>query len=239
MKPILRIARKYKLAVIEDACQAIGAVYGPGGKKAGTFGDLAAFSFFPTKNLGGFGDGGIIVTNNKKYDDQLRMLRQHGSKKRYHNDILGMNSRLDALQAVVLDVKLGHLDQWLEKRRNRAQRYTDLLTAQFGPEVIIPFTEKNNVHTFHQYTIRIKRVSGKKRDAVVKHLHEKGIGSMIYYPIPCHLQKSFTYLGYRKGSLPVTEEIAQSVFSLPIYPELTQVQQAYVVEQIVSALKNM
>lgn len=239
MKPIMKLARKYKLTVIEDACQAIGAVYGVGRKKAGTCGDLAAFSFFPTKNLGGFGDGGMIVTNNKRYDEKLRMLRQHGSKKRYHNDLLGMNSRLDALQAAVLDLKLAYLDRWLEARRERARYYTELLSERFGPDVITPVTEKNNLHTYHQYTIKIHGVSGKKRDMLIDILHAHDIGAMTYYPIPCHLQKCFSYLGYTKGSLPATEEAATRVFSLPIYPELTQKQQAYVVETIAYGLKNI
>jgi dTDP-4-amino-4,6-dideoxygalactose transaminase len=239
MKPILKLARKYHLTVIEDACQAVGALYGVSGEKAGTFGDLAAFSFFPTKNLGGFGDGGMLVTGNKRYDEKLRMMRQHGSKKRYHNDILGMNSRLDALQAAVLDVKLDFLDRWLDARRDRAQRYTKLLSERFGPEVMTPLTEKNNIHTFHQYTIQINGVSGKKRDLLLDILHAHDIGAMTYYPIPCHLQKCFSYLGYSKGSLPVTEAASQRVFSLPLYPELTLKQQAYVVETIAYGLENI
>jgi dTDP-4-amino-4,6-dideoxygalactose transaminase len=239
MASVMRIARKYKLKVLEDACQAVGSIYGPNGKKAGTFGDCAAFSFFPTKNLGGFGDGGIIVTRSKKYTDILRMLRQHGSNKRYYNDLLGMNSRLDALQAAVLDVKLKYLDAWQNERIKRAAVYTELLRKTFQDDVVTPYIEKNNLHTYHQYMIQVRGVEGAKRDRLVTFLQEKGIGSMIYYPVPCHQQKCFSYLKLKKGLLPVTEKVAKRIFSLPIYPELTRQEQAYVVYTIQSGLKEI
>jgi len=239
MNAVMKISRKHKLKVIEDACQAVGSVYGPKGKKAGTFGDCAAFSFFPTKNLGGFGDGGIIVTQNKKYDEQLRMLRQHGSNKRYYNDLLGMNSRLDALQAAVLDVKLKYLDVWQSERLKRANIYSHLLLKELKNDVIVPYIEKMNLHTFHQYMIQIPGVQGSKRDQLVAFLQKNAIGSMIYYPVPCHRQKCFSYLKNKKGLLPVTEKVAKRVFSLPIYPELTTQEQKYVVETIKKGLKNI
>jgi len=239
MDPIMKIARKHKLKVIEDACQAVGSIYGPQGKKAGTFGDCAAFSFFPTKNLGGFGDGGIIVTKNKKYDEKLRMLRQHGSNKRYYNDLLGMNSRLDALQAAVLDVKLKYLDAWQDERVKRASVYSGLLLQEMKGDITLPYIEKKNLHTYHQYMIQIRGVQGAKRDRLVAFLQKNSIGSMIYYPVPCHQQKCFSYLKKKKGLLPVTEKVAKRVFSLPIYPELTTQEQKYVVKTIKKGLKNI
>ena len=236
MYPVLTVARKNKLIVIEDACQAIGAVYGRGKKKAGSMGDLGCFSFFPSKNLGGFGDGGMIVTNTKKYADKLYMLRQHGSRKKYHHDILGMNSRLDALQAVVLSVKLKYLDEWIQGRMKKAAYYNALFRRKAAGRIVIPSVENNNVHTYHQYIINIPGISRKKRNALVAFLQKKGIGANVYYPQPCHLQKCFSYLRYKKGSLPVTEEAANTTLSLPIYPELTRVEQMYVVDSVVSSI---
>jgi dTDP-4-amino-4,6-dideoxygalactose transaminase len=237
MKPIMALARKYKLKVIEDACQAIGAIYGALNKKAGTFGDCACFSFFPTKNLGGFGDGGMIITNNKKYADELRMLRQHGSDKRYYHDMLGMNSRLDALQATVLHVKLPHLESWLSQRRAKAQVYTNLLRSAFRDNVQTPIVEKGNTHTFHQYTLQIEGIEKKKRDDLVAYLQSQGIGSMVYYPVPCHKQKCFQYLK-KKALLPVTERVSERAFSLPIFPELKKEEQKYIVDAIEQYVKK-
>ena len=233
MNAIRRIARKYKLIVIEDACQAIGAAYGLTQERAGSMGDLGCFSFFPSKNLGGFGDGGMIVTNTKRYADKLHVLRQHGSRKKYYHEILGLNSRLDALQAVVLQVKLKYLDEWIQGRMKKAAYYNTLFRKKAPQRIVIPYVEKNNMHTYHQYVIRIPGISRKKRDDLLAFLHKKGIGANVYYPRPCHRQKCFSYLRYKKGSLPVTEEAANTTLSLPIYPELTRKKQKYVVDSVV------
>lgn len=232
MQPIMKIARKHKLKVIEDSAQAIGAVYGPNGKKPGAFGDMATFSFFPSKNLGGFGDGGMIVTDKKKYNDLLKMLRVHGSNKRYYHDIMGMNSRLDALQAAVLDVKFDYLDGWLDARVKKAEQYNKLLKNIFGEEIITPYVEKGNTHTYHQYVLRLKGVKGKKRDALVAYLQENGIGANVYYPVPCHQQKCFSSVKLKKSNVPVTEKLSKEIFALPIYPELTNKEQKYIVDAI-------
>lgn len=239
MKPILSIARKYKLKVIEDSCQAIGAVYGPYKKKAGSMSDFGCFSFFPSKNLGGFGDGGIIVTNNKRAVEEMKMLRQHGSRKKYYHDCLGFNSRLDALQAVVLDVKLKYLDRWLKGRNRVADEYSRLLKKALGDNVIVPYTEKNNYHTYHQYVIGFPKFSKKKRDALLAYMQKNGVGVNVYYPEPCHLQKCFSYLKYKKGSLPHTEKKATETMSLPIYPEITKKEQQYIVNHIVKGLNSL
>ncbi len=239
VSPLLKVAEKYKLIVIEDAAQAIGAVYGKLKKKAGSMGDLGCFSFFPSKNLGGFGDGGMIVTNKKSFVDKLFMLRQHGSEKKYYHDVLGMNSRLDALQAVVLGVKLKYLDKWIRGRVERAEYYNLTFRKKMGGRIVTPYIEDGNVHTYHQYVIRIPGILRKMRDGLLVYLHEKGIGANVYYPQPCHEQKCFSYLRYKKGSLPVTEEAADTTLSLPIYPELTEVEQEYVVGSVVGFIHKI
>jgi dTDP-4-amino-4,6-dideoxygalactose transaminase len=226
MGAVNEIARRKKILVIEDACQAIGAAQD--GKKAGALGDTGCFSFFPTKNLGGFGDGGLITTNDHGLAESLGMLRVHGSRVRYLHEAVGINSRLDALQAAVLHVKLKYLDQWAEGRRRNAERYRQLFTAaKLLDHVTLPATGPGNFHVYNQYTVRVQ-----KRDELRAFLQEKGIGTEIYYPLPMHLQNCYRDLGHRKGSFPVSEEAAEQVLSLPIFAELTEMQQAYVAENV-------
>jgi dTDP-4-amino-4,6-dideoxygalactose transaminase len=226
MAAINRIANSRKVPVIEDACQAIGAAQN--GARAGLLGTTGCFSFFPSKNLGGFGDGGLITTNDQALADSLSMLRVHGSRVRYLHDAIGINSRLDALQAAVLHIKLKYLDQWAEGRRRNAARY-ELLFREAGllEHVMLPATASGNFHVYNQYTIRVSR-----RDDLRAYLKEKGVGTEIYYPLPMHLQNCYKDLGYQKGSFPVSEQAAEQVLSLPIYAELSDDQLGYVVETI-------
>lgn len=224
MEAIAEIARRKGVVIIEDACQAIGA--SRNGVRAGAFGDTGCFSFFPSKNLGGFGDGGLITTNDRGLSDLLAMLRVHGSRTRYVHERVGINSRLDALQAAILRVKLKHLDSWTEGRRRNAARYERLLAdAKLLERVVLPVTETGNYHVFNQFTIRAQQ-----RDEVRTYLKEKGIGTEVYYPVPMHLQLCYRKLGYQKGDFPVSERAAEEALSLPIYAELTEDQLVYVVE---------
>lgn len=226
MERIREIADRQGVTVIEDACQAIGAARR--GIRAGALGAMGCFSFFPSKNLGGFGDGGLIATNDKDLHDTLDVLRVHGSRSDYHHDLIGMNSRLDALQAAVLRVKLGHLDEWIEKRRQNAERYAQLFEqAGLLDRIVLPHTDGSNRHVFNQFTIRTQ-----KRDQLSAYLKGKDVGNRIYYPVPLHLQECYAALGYQKGELPVSERAAAEVLSLPIYPELSEDQLAYVVDSI-------
>jgi len=226
MAAINRIAKTKGIPVIEDACQAIGA--SQGNKRAGVLGDTGCFSFFPSKNLGGFGDGGMITTNDQALADSLSMLRVHGSRVRYLHEAIGINSRLDTLQAVVLHIKLKYLDQWAEGRRRNAATY-DRLFKQVGmvDQVTVPTTHPGNFHVYNQYTIRVPR-----RDDLRAYLKDKGVGTEIYYPLPMHLQNCYKDLGHRKGSFPVSEQAAEEVLSLPIYAELSESQLTYVVDVI-------
>ncbi|TKS61607.1 MAG: transcriptional regulator [Nitrospira sp.] len=226
MAAINRIANARKIPVIEDACQAIGA--GQGNKRAGVLGDTGCFSFFPSKNLGGFGDGGMITTNDQALADTLSMLRVHGSRVRYLHEAVGINSRLDALQAVVLHIKLKYLNQWAEGRRRNAATY-DRLFKQAGllERVSVPTTHAGNFHVYNQYTIRASR-----RDDLRSYLKDKGVGTEIYYPIPMHLQNCYKNLGHKKGSFPISEQAAEQVLSLPIYAELSDSHLTYVVDTI-------
>src|SRR5580765_4019006 len=226
MAAINEIAKRKNVRVIEDACQAIGAAQE--GKRAGVLGDTGCFSFFPSKNLGGFGDGGLITTNDKALADSLAMLRVHGSQVRYLHETIGINSRLDALQAAVLQVKLKYLDQWNGGRRRNAERYQQLFAqTKHANRVALPLTAPGNFHVYNQFTVRAP-----KRDALRSFLKEKGVGTEVYYPLPMHLQNCYRYLGHQKGSFPVSEQAAEEVISLPIYPELTEAQQTYVVGMI-------
>jgi len=226
MAAINGIAKLRGIRVIEDACQAIGAAQE--GRRAGVLADVGCFSFFPTKNLGGFGDGGLMTTDDNGLADTLAMLRVHGSRVRYLHEAVGINSRLDALQAAVLHVKLKYLDQWTEGRRRNAERYERLFTqAQLLDRVLLPVTKPGNFHVYNQYTVRVRQ-----RDELRNFLKEKGVGSEVYYPLPMHLQNCYHDLGYHKGSFPVSERAAEEVLSLPIYAELTEEQQAYVVQMI-------
>lgn len=237
MGPILEMAEKYDFFVIEDAAQAIGAEYpAPEGvRRAGSLGHLNILSFFPSKNLGGFGDGGMILTDEEEMAEKLKLIRLHGSRNKYFYELIGGNFRLDALQAAVLRVKLRHLDRWLEGRREGASAY-DQLFAKSGlienewvvpPKPLLKDKGIKNYHTYHQYVIRAK-----KRDELQKFLKEKGVSTAIYYPLPLHLQKCFAYLGHREGDFPESEKAAREVLAIPIYPELTSEQQEYVVHSI-------
>jgi len=222
MKPIMEIAGRRNLAIVEDAAQAIGATQN--GIKSGNFGHLGCFSFYPTKNLGGFGDGGLVTTNDEKLAEKIRILRDHGQNPRYFYKTIGGNFRLDSIQAAVLAVKLKYLEQWNKKRRQNAALYDKILADS---PVRTPKIDSNNMSIYHQYTI-----AALKRDDLQKYLSENGIGSSIFYPKPLHLQECFKSLGYRKGDLPVAERLADEVLSLPIYPELTSEQIEYTAKTI-------
>ena len=227
MAAINEIAKRKKIYVIEDACQAIGAAQQ--GKRAGILGDTGCFSFFPSKNLGGFGDGGLITTNDKALADSMAMLRVHGSQVRYLHEAIGINSRLDALQAAVLQIKLKYLDQWNEGRRRNAERYQQLFAkTKHADCVVLPPTVLGNFHVYNQFTVRVP-----KRDELRAFLKEKGVGTEVYYPLPMHLQNCYRDLGHQKGSFPLSEQAAEEVLSIPIYHELTDAQQGYVVDTIV------
>jgi dTDP-4-amino-4,6-dideoxygalactose transaminase len=226
MAAINEIAKRKNIRVIEDACQAIGAAQA--GTRVGILGDTGCFSFFPSKNLGGFGDGGLITTNDEALADSMAMLRVHGSQVRYLHEAVGINSRLDALQAAVLQVKLKYLDQWTEERRRNAERYRQLFAgAKHTDRVALPPTMPGNFHVYNQFTVRAP-----KRDELRAFLKEKGVGTEVYYPLPMHLQNCYRDLGHQKGAFPLSEQAAEEVMSLPIYPELTEAQQTYVVEMI-------
>jgi len=227
MDAILELARKHDHRVIEDAAQAIGARYK--GRSAGTMGDLGCFSFFPSKNLGGCGDGGMVVTHDPQLAEKVRVLRTHGSKPKYFHSMIGGNFRLDAIQAAVLRVKLPHLDAWTEKRRRNAALYDRLLGDL---AVQAPHVEQHNFSIFNQYVIRVRR-----RDELLSFLREKGVGCEIYYPLPLHLQTCYEHLGYGEGDFPEAEKAAREALAIPVFPELTDEQQQYVVDQIGSFLE--
>jgi len=239
MEGLMEVSRRFGLRVVEDAAQALGArqkVASPGGGKtggqewiAGAAGDLGCFSFFPSKNLGGFGDGGMVVTRDDDLARKVRMLRVHGSKTKYQHDFIGINSRLDALQAAVLRVKRKHLSRWTEGRRRNAERYRALFReAKMTPSRIsLPREQKGFYHIYNQFVIR-----GKDRDALREHLRKEDIGTEIYYPIPLHLQECYRPLGYHPGDLPESERAAREVLALPIFPELNLAQQRRVVRAL-------
>ena len=218
MKPIMEIARKYNLRVIEDAAQAFGAEYSfsQSTKKVGSIGELGCLSFYPTKNLGGCGDGGMILTNREKIAEQLRFLRIHGAKALYLHSLVGYNSRLDELQAAGLRVKLKHVGSWIEMRREKASLYDELLSSLKGL-VTVPHQVPYARHTFCVYTIRVSQ-----RNQLREYLTRKGIGTKVYYPLSLHLQEVYAHLGYKRGDFPVSEKASQEVLSLPMYPELKE-----------------
>jgi dTDP-4-amino-4,6-dideoxygalactose transaminase len=222
MKPIMEIARQHHLAVIEDAAQAMGATQD--GVKCGNFGTCGCFSFYPSKNLGGFGDSGLVTTNSKTVAEKIKILRDHGQNPQYFYKIVGGNFRLDAIQAAVLTVKLHRLDKWNEKRRQNAALY-DYIFAD--SPVKRPKIDSNNVSIYHQYTVTVP-----KRDQLQKFLAENQIGSTVFYPKPLHLQECFMELGHREGDLPVAEKLCGEVLSLPVYPELTEEQVEYVAKTV-------
>ncbi len=225
MYPLTEAARKHGITVIEDAAQALSA-RDADGRMAGALGNMGCFSFFPTKNLGGFGDAGMTVTDDDVQAGMLRVIRMQGGAPKYHHKVVGGNFRLDALQAAVLRVKLPHLDRWSKKRRANAERYRALF-AEAGLTDRVRLPEDVPGHVYNQFVIRVP-----ERDALRNHLTEKGIGTEIYYPIPLHLQECFKELGYKKGDFPVAEALARHSLALPIFPELTDEQQAYVVQAI-------
>jgi len=221
LDPILEIAHRYDLRVIEDACQAHGAEYKD--KKVGTLGDMGCFSFYPSKNLGAYGDGGMVITNNQSLANKLWMLRNYGQNRRYYHDIIGFNSRLDELQAAFLSKKLRHLDKWNEQRCQIAQIYQDNL----GKAVVKPLEKDYAYHIYHLYVIRCQ-----ERDKLQKYLLENEIHTLIHYPIPVHLQKAYANLNITQGSLPITEQYASEILSLPMYPELKEDDVFYVASKI-------
>lgn len=232
MEPLWRMAGAYDIPIIEDSAQAIGAEYR--GRRTGVLGTIGCFSFFPTKNLGGAGDGGIMTTDNPEIAARLKRLRVHGDTGGYNHVEVGFNSRLDALQAAVLRVKLRHLDKWTDGRARNAERYENLIQANGLDDVIqLPQTLPGRRHVFNQFTTRI---TGGRRAEVMKSLKEQQIGCAVYYPIPLHLQKCFAYLGYKQGDLPEAERAAEEVLSLPIYTELPAVHLERVVQGLCKAL---
>ncbi len=254
MKPIMQIASKYKIKVIEDAAQAIGVQY-KDKRFVGTIGDIGCFSFFPSKNLGCFGDGGLVTTNNEELAYKMKILRVHGGESKYYHKIIGGNFRLDALQAAIINVKLPHLDSWSEARRRNAQLYSRLFIeaglSEEGktifdgkyrvllPKAVYKSKTRNpksgiiNYHIYNQYIIRIEN-----RNELKEFLTQNNIGNEIYYPLPFHLQECFAYHGYNKGDFPVAEDLANTTLALPIYPELVEEQIEYVVKKINEFIKR-
>ncbi len=249
MEPLMEIARKYSLKVIEDGAQAIGVQY-KNGRRVGTIGDIGCYSFFPSKNLGGFGDGGLVVTNDDTLGEKLRIMRVHGGKPKYYHKVIGGNFRLDAIQAAVLNVKLPHLDGWSQKRRENASLYTNLFiekglsetegitsfdkkNAVLLPNAVYANTGHKNYHIYNQYVIRVE-----KRDELKKYLTEKEIGTEIYYPVPFHRQECFAYLNSKDIDYPHSNFAAEHSLALPIYPELAKEQIKWVVDSIAGFLRN-
>jgi dTDP-4-amino-4,6-dideoxygalactose transaminase len=229
MDEILKVAKKYDLKVIEDAAQAFGAEYRD--KKAGSLGDAGCFSFYPGKNLGAYGDAGMVVTDDKDIADSLQVYRNQGNKVKYHHTVIGYNSRMDTIQAAVLRVKLKYIDEWNEKRRAIAKFYDKKLKES---DVVTPFVASGRDHIYHLYIIRLKGRQQKER--VETQLNKKGIDARTYYPVPLHLQECFSYLGYKKGDFPAAEAAAEETLAIPIYPELTQEEQGFIVDAVRKAL---
>ena len=226
MEPIVEISDRTGIPIVEDAAQAIGTCYR--GRPVGGIGKIGCFSFFPTKNLGAFGDGGLVTTTDGTLARKLRAIRQHGGEVKYHHDMVGANFRIDALQAAILRVKLPHLNRWTDARRKNADRYRTLFTqAGLTGTVSLPAQSPDSTHIYNQFVIRVP-----ERDRLRAHLQSSGIGSEVYYPVPLHLQPCFRDLGYRAGSCPVAETAATEALALPIYGELTEAQQSWVVETI-------
>jgi dTDP-4-amino-4,6-dideoxygalactose transaminase len=237
MAPIMEFAAKNNLVVIEDAAQAIGAEYQfPDGKvkRAGSIGQYGCFSFFPSKNLGAFGDGGMVTTNDPDVYDRLKVLRVHGAKQKYFNEMIGGNFRLDALQAAILIVKLKYLDEWSEKRVRNANLYRKLLNEINPDDISLPI-EKEKRHIYNQFVIRV----GNKRDALKEYLNEKGVGCEIYYPVPLHMQDCFRYLNLKEKDYPVSVKAASETLAIPIYPDLEESQIKYVADNIAEFLKKV
>jgi dTDP-4-amino-4,6-dideoxygalactose transaminase len=222
MKPVMELARKYKLRVVEDCAQSHGACFD--GKMTGTFGDIGCFSFYPSKNLGAFGDAGAIVTNDAKIAEDTRTFRNYGSEKRYYNKVVGANSRLDEIQAGFLRVRLSHLDELAQEKKQICDRY---LAELNNDKIELPKIREGATHIWHQFVIK-----SDYRDELLQYLDERGIGTIIHYPIPPHLSEAYQYLNVGKGSLPVTEKYANTVLSIPLYNGMTEEEQDYVIETI-------
>jgi dTDP-4-amino-4,6-dideoxygalactose transaminase len=222
------------IPIIEDAAQAIGAE--DHGRRAGSMGTIGCFSFYPSKNLGGAGDGGMLVTNDLDHARRLHMLRVHGEERKYLHKVVGLNSRLDALQAAVLRVKLPHLDAWAVARQRNAQQY-ELMFGDVGlsEKIGLAFVRTGARHIFHQFVIRVR---DGRRDSLREHLHARGVGTDVYYPVPLHLQECFAFLGYREGDFPIAEAAARETLALPVYPELTAEQQDYVVSAVAEFFRS-
>lgn len=228
MQKLNSIARKYNLALVEDACQAHGSRQN--GFLPGSIGDAAAFSFYPGKNLGAFGDAGAVLSKDTNLIDRIKMLRNYGSKEKYHHDELGFNKRMDTLQAGVLNVKLPHLESWNNSRRESADYLSRQLLDLTG--LTLPLTHPGNIHTNHLYVIQVEN-----RNELGKYLKDNGIDTGIHYPVPIHLQPAFAYLGVKKGELPVTEKAAERIISLPIFPEMRKEELDYIASKVTSFLK--
>jgi dTDP-4-amino-4,6-dideoxygalactose transaminase len=231
MDPLMALAKRHNLKVIEDAAQAIGTEYK--GVRVGSIGDIGCFSFFPSKNLGAFGDAGLNTTNDAALAESMRVLRVHGGKPKYFHAVIGGNFRIDELQAAVLRVKLRYLDEWTGGRQRNARFYDGAFAASLQDHVTTPYAVPGCRHIFNQYVIRVAR-----RDALRDFLTQRNIGTEIYYPVPLHLQKCFDYLGYKTGDFPESERAAAETLALPIYPELSQEQLAHVVSSIGEFFKN-
>jgi dTDP-4-amino-4,6-dideoxygalactose transaminase len=234
MEPLWRVAERHNLAILEDAAQAFGASYQ--GKRTGTLGAMGCFSFYPTKNLGAYGDAGMVVTNDPEWAARLKCLRVHGMEPKYYHKYLGWNARLDALQAALLRVKLPHVDAWIEARQAVARRYDTLLEENhLGHFLQRPVVRPNRKHVFNQYVVRVAQ---NQRDALLRHLKGDQIGCEIYYPVPLHVQECLAHLGYHEGDFPASEEACRSVLALPMYPELTLDQQRRVLQSCAAFLRQ-
>lgn len=231
MDKVMEIAKKHNLFVIEDCAQSIGSSFN--GQKTGSIGDMGCFSFFPSKNLGAYGDGGMLISKNQELAEKARVIRQHGSKIKYYHEELGVNSRLDTIQAAILGVKFPYLGEWTESRRKVASGYSQKL-AELKEHLTTPFDIPESYSVYHQYTIRVH--NGKRND-LQNYLKDNEIQTMIYYPVPLHMQKVHANLGYKQGDFPHSEKAAQEVLSLPMFPELTSEQQDFIVEKIYSFFK--
>ncbi len=222
MKPVLELCKKYNLRLVEDCAQSHGAKYE--GKTTGTFGDIGCFSFYPSKNLGAFGDAGAVVTNDSELAEKIRIFRNYGSEKRYYNMVVGTNSRLDEMQAGLLRIRLKHMDELENEKRQIAQKYLEEIK---NSEILLPRIRNGVTHIWHQFVIRVRN-----RKELIEYLDKKGIGTIIHYPIPPHLSEAYRYLGLFKGSLPITEEYADTVLSIPLYNGMTEEEQALVIDAL-------
>lgn len=222
MEPIMKICKKHNLRLVEDCAQSHGACFQ--GKMTGTFGDIGCFSFYPSKNLGAFGDGGAIVTDDEQIAKDMKIFRNYGSEKRYYNKVVGTNSRLDEIQAGLLRVRLSHLDELTEEKRKIAARY---MAEIKNDKIKLPMSVQGATHVYHQFVIRCK-----ERDTLIEYLNEKEIGTIIHYPIPPHLAEAYHYLGFQEGDFPITERLAKEVLSIPMYNGMTKEEQTYVIDAL-------